>query len=120
MHQPSGVVEPMSFGLLAGLRSTSASHARAKSGVRSAILLYAYEKRSSEPIKQFRPSVCEWAGGSTDRPDLQRLLDDIRARKIDVIVVYKVDRLTRSLADFAKLVELFDAHGVSFVSVTQQ
>jgi site-specific DNA recombinase len=45
---------------------------------------------------------------------------DIRARKIDVIVVYKVDRLTRSLADFAKLVELFDAHGVSFVSVTQQ
>jgi len=47
-------------------------------------------------------------------------LDDIRARKLDVIVVYKVDRLTRSLADFAKLVELFDAHGVSFVSVTQQ
>ena len=61
-----------------------------------------------------------YSGGSTDRPDLQRLLDDIRARKIDVIVVYKVDRLTRSLADFAKLVELFDAHGVSFVSVTQQ
>ncbi len=60
-----------------------------------------------------------YSGGSTDRPDLQRLLDDIRARKIDVIVVYKVDRLTRSLADFAKLVELFDAHGVSFVSVTQ-
>src|SRR3979409_1529688 len=58
------------------------------------------------------------SGGCTDRPDLQRLLDDIRARKIDVIVVYKVDRLTRSLADFAKLVELFDAHGVSFVSVT--
>jgi site-specific DNA recombinase len=61
-----------------------------------------------------------YSGGSTDRPDLQRLLDDICARKIDVIVVYKVDRLTRSLADFAKLVELFDAHGVSFVSVTQQ
>jgi len=58
--------------------------------------------------------------GLTDRPDLQRLLEDIRARKIDVIVVYKVDRLTRSLADFAKLVELFDAHRVSFVSVTQQ
>ena len=51
---------------------------------------------------------------------MQRLLEDIRARKIDVIVVYKVDRLTRSLADFAKLVELFDGHGVSFVSVTQQ
>jgi site-specific DNA recombinase len=61
-----------------------------------------------------------YSGGSTDRPDLQRLLDDIRARKIDVIVVYKVDRLTRSLADFAKLVELFDTHSVSFVSVTQQ
>jgi len=57
-----------------------------------------------------------YSGGSTDRPDLQKLLEDIRRRKIDVIVVYKVDRLTRSLADFAKLVELFDAHGVSFVS----
>jgi DNA invertase Pin-like site-specific DNA recombinase len=61
-----------------------------------------------------------YSGGSTDRPHLQRLLDDIRSRKVDVIVVYKVDRLTRSLADFAKLVELFDEHGVSFVSVTQQ
>lgn len=61
-----------------------------------------------------------FSGGSTDRPALQQLLDDIRARKIDIIVVYKVDRLTRSLADFAKLVELFDAHSVSFVSVTQQ
>jgi site-specific DNA recombinase len=61
-----------------------------------------------------------YSGGSTERPALQRLLDDIRARKLDVIVVYKVDRLTRSLADFAKLVELFDAHSVSFVSVTQQ
>src|SRR4029078_3321880 len=61
-----------------------------------------------------------YSGGSTERPDLQKLLEDIRSRKIDVIVVYKVDRLTRSLADFAKLVELFDAHGVSFVSVTQQ
>ena len=61
-----------------------------------------------------------YSGGSTERPALQRLLEDIRARKVDIIVVYKVDRLTRSLADFAKLVELFDAHGVSFVSVTQQ
>src|ERR1035437_5762689 len=61
-----------------------------------------------------------YSGRSTDRPDLQKLLDDIRSRKIDVIVVYKVDRLTRSLADFVKLVELFDAQGVSFVSVTQQ
>jgi site-specific DNA recombinase len=61
-----------------------------------------------------------YSGGNTDRPALQRLLDDIQAGKIDVIVVYKVDRLTRSLADFAKLVELFDKHSVSFVSITQQ
>ena len=61
-----------------------------------------------------------YSGGNTDRPALQRLLDDLRGGKIDVIVVYKVDRLTRSLADFAKLVELFDQHNVSFVSVTQQ
>jgi site-specific DNA recombinase len=61
-----------------------------------------------------------YSGGSTERPALQRLLADVRARKVDVIVVYKVDRLTRSLADFAKLVELFDGHDVSFVSVTQQ
>ena len=51
-----------------------------------------------------------------ERPTVQKLLDDVRARKIDVIVVYKVDRLTRSLADLAKLVELFDAHCVSFMS----
>lgn len=61
-----------------------------------------------------------FSGGSTDRPALQQLIADIKAHKIKVVVVYKVDRLTRSLADFAKLVELFDAHGVSFVSVTQQ
>src|ERR1700678_2786413 len=60
------------------------------------------------------------SGASLDRPALQTLLDQIRARRIDIIVVYKVDRLTRSLADFAKLVELFDQHNVSFVSVTQQ
>jgi site-specific DNA recombinase len=61
-----------------------------------------------------------FSGGNTDRPAMQRLLDDVHAGKVDVIVVYKVDRLTRSLADFAKLVELFDKHSVSFVSVTQQ
>jgi site-specific DNA recombinase len=61
-----------------------------------------------------------FSGGNTDRPALQRLLDDVQAGKVDIIVVYKVDRLTRSLADFAKLVELFDRHSVSFVSVTQQ
>jgi site-specific DNA recombinase len=61
-----------------------------------------------------------FSGSDTDRPALQRLLEDVRAGKIDVIVVYKVDRLTRSLSDFAKLVELFDRYNVSFVSVTQQ
>ena len=61
-----------------------------------------------------------YSGGSMDRPALHNLLIDVQARRIDVIVVYKVDRLTRSLADFAKLVDAsFDAHGVSFVSVTQ-
>ena len=54
-----------------------------------------------------------------ERPGLQRLIEDIRAGRIDVVVVYKVDRLTRALSDFAKLVEIFDGAGVSFVSVTQ-
>jgi site-specific DNA recombinase len=61
-----------------------------------------------------------FSGGNTERPALQRLLGEVQAGRVDVIVVYKVDRLTRSLADFAKLVELFDRHDVSFVSVTQQ
>src|ERR1700730_5469299 len=60
------------------------------------------------------------SGGTLDRPALQFLLSDIRAGKIDVVVTYEVDRLTRSLADFAKLVELFEAHAVSFVAVPQQ
>jgi site-specific DNA recombinase len=60
-----------------------------------------------------------FSGGSIDRPALAKLLDDVRAHKVNIIVVYKVDRLTRSLADFAKLVELFDEHDVSFISVTQ-
>jgi DNA invertase Pin-like site-specific DNA recombinase len=59
------------------------------------------------------------SGGTLDRPGLRQLLTDIRARRIDTVVVYKVDRLTRSLADFAKIVEVFDRHEVSFVSVTQ-
>src|SRR5947208_8988669 len=59
------------------------------------------------------------SGASLERPALQTLLADLRARKIDSVVVYKVDRLTRSLSDFAKLIELFEAHKVSFVSVTQ-
>jgi DNA invertase Pin-like site-specific DNA recombinase len=61
-----------------------------------------------------------YSGGNLDRPALQRLLKDIDAGRIDVIVVYKIDRLTRSLADFAKLVEAFDAKSISFVAVTQQ
>ena len=61
-----------------------------------------------------------FSGATMGRPALQRLLADIRAGKIQIIVVYKVDRLTRSLADFAKIVDVLDAHGASFVSVTQQ
>jgi DNA invertase Pin-like site-specific DNA recombinase len=60
-----------------------------------------------------------FSGGSMERPALQRLLADIDAGKIDVVVVYKVDRITRSLSDFARIVEVFDRRGVSFVSVTQ-
>ena len=60
-----------------------------------------------------------FTGGNLNRPGLQRLLADIREGLVDVIVVYKIDRLSRSLADFAKLVELFDAQKVTFVSVTQ-
>ena len=60
------------------------------------------------------------SGGTMERPALLRLLQDIRDQKIDVVVVYKIDRLTRSLADFAKIVDVFDGNGVSFVSVTQQ
>jgi len=60
-----------------------------------------------------------YSGGNMERPALKRLLADIAARKIDVVVVHKVDRLTRALADFAKIVEIFDASTVSFVSITQ-
>lgn len=61
-----------------------------------------------------------FSGGSMERPALQRLLQDIRDKKIDVVVVYKIDRLSRSLTDFSRIVEVFDQAGVSFVSVTQQ
>jgi DNA invertase Pin-like site-specific DNA recombinase len=60
-----------------------------------------------------------YSGGSMERPALRQLLADIEAGRIDIIIVYKIDRLTRSLADFARMVEIFDRHGVSFVSVTQ-
>ena len=61
-----------------------------------------------------------FSGGNMERPALKRLMADIEAGKIDVIVIYKIDRLTRSLADFSKMVEVFERQGVSFVSVTQQ
>jgi site-specific DNA recombinase len=61
-----------------------------------------------------------FSGGTMERPALTLLLEDIAAKRIDTVVVYKVDRLTRSLADFAKIVEQFDKQGISFVSVTQQ
>ncbi|MDD5033619.1 MAG: recombinase family protein [Methylococcaceae bacterium] len=61
-----------------------------------------------------------FSGGNMDRPALKRLLADIDAGKIDIVVVYKIDRLTRNLADFVKMVELFDQRGVGFSAVTQQ
>src|SRR5690242_6912351 len=61
-----------------------------------------------------------FSGGTMERPGLKRLLVDISEGKIDTLVVYKVDRLTRSLADFAKIIEVFDKNKVSFVAVTQQ
>ena len=61
-----------------------------------------------------------FSGATLDRPALQRLLADIAAGRVDTVVVYKIDRLTRSLADFAKIVEILDTTGASFVSVTQQ
>ena len=60
-----------------------------------------------------------FSGGTMERTGLKQLLNDIRADKVDIVVVYKVDRLTRSLTDFAKIIEIFDSHKVSFVSVTQ-
>lgn len=61
-----------------------------------------------------------FSGGTLERPALRRLMEMVQARRIDVIVIYKIDRLTRSLPDFARLAEQFETHGVSFVSVTQQ
>src|SRR5258708_3378756 len=61
-----------------------------------------------------------YSGGTMERPALKRLLADIEAGQVDLVVVYKVDRLTRALSDFAKLVDVFDRRGVSFVSISQQ
>ena len=69
---------------------------------------------------RFRSRLSGGLKPATRRPALKRLLDDIQQKLVDVVVVYKVDRLTRSLSDFAKMVEIFDANGISFVAVTQQ
>ncbi len=60
-----------------------------------------------------------YSGGTMNRPAFQELLMDIEEDKIDIVVVYKVDRLTRSLMDFSKIIDIFDKHGTSFVSITQ-
>ncbi len=82
----------------------------------------AYVKCQASEGWKLNPALYDdggFSGGSMERPALRRLLDDVEAGKIDVVVVYKIDRLTRSLADFARIVETFDARSVSFVSVTQ-
>ena len=82
----------------------------------------AYIKSQAHEGWALRPTVYDdggISGGHVERPALQALLNDIRRNLIDVVVVYKVDRLSRSLADFARLVELFEKHNVSFVSITQ-
>ena len=76
-------------------------------------------RRAGRPLPQHYDDPA-YSGGNLDRPALKKLLADIEAGKVDVVVVYKIDRLTRSLADFAKLVEAFDARSISFVAVTQQ
>src|SRR4051794_16921266 len=78
------------------------------------------QKREGWTLVRDRYDDGGFSGGTLERPAFQKLLSDIGDGKIDIVVVYKVDRLTRSLSDFAKIVEVFDKHGVSFVSVTQQ
>lgn len=76
----------------------------------------AHEGWSLVPARYDDPA---YSGGSLDRPALQQLLRDVDAGRVNVIVVYKIDRLTRSLVDFGKLVEIVDAKSVSFVAITQ-
>lgn len=87
---------------------------------REACLAYIQSQKSEgwTPIKQ-QYNDGGFSGGTMERPALQQMLADIKAGKINIIVVYKIDRLTRALMDFAKLVEVFDQHSVTFVSVTQ-
>src|SRR5207237_125529 len=107
-------LEPPYGGAAAGHRAGSRMERTDATGGRAGRWICLERQDLSQPVEG------GFCGGNTDRPALQRLLEDVQAGKVDVIVVYKVDRLTRSLADFAKLVELFDQHNVSFVSVTQQ
>jgi site-specific DNA recombinase len=87
---------------------------------RESCLAYIASQKSEgwQPVKKMYDDG-GFSGGSMDRPALAELLADIKAGKVNIVVVYKIDRLTRSLMDFAKLVEVFDRHGVTFVSVTQ-
>lgn len=87
---------------------------------RDACLAYIASQKSEgwTPIKEHYDDG-GFSGGNMDRPAIQKLMEDIKVAKVNIVVVYKIDRLTRSLMDFAKLVEIFDAHSVTFVSVTQ-
>lgn len=87
---------------------------------REACLAY-IQSQKSEGWQALRAEYDDggFSGGNMERPALRKLLDDIAAGKVSIVVVYKIDRLTRSLMDFAKLVEAFDKHSVTFVSVTQ-
>ncbi len=83
----------------------------------------AYIKSQSHEGWRLIPDVYDdggHSGGTLERPAIKRLLKAVQAKRVDIIVIYKIDRLTRSLADFARLAEIFDKHGASFVSVTQQ
>ena len=96
------------------------NHYGATKALGQAIHPYLFRDCAATSTARTRYDDGGFSGGKLERPGLQRLLADIRAGRIEIVVVYKVDRLTRSLADFARLVEIFDGEGVSFVSVTQQ
>lgn len=87
---------------------------------REACMAYITSQKSEGWIPTLEPyDDGGFSGGNMDRPALKRLMEEIKAGKVHIVVVYKIDRLTRSLMDFAKLVETFDQYGVTFVSVTQ-
>src|SRR5437899_1749397 len=100
-------------GLEQEFNSLAAQHEACEAYIRS-------QQHEGWVLTRNRYDDCGFSGGNLERPALRHLLTDIRAGRIDIVIVYKVDRLTRSLADFARLVEIFDAQAVSFVSVTQQ